>query len=137
MSIEYSFSRDDEKPAPSYTENGTLDQNERTGFRRVSTSGVGVLQMKLNDTWQALTDPSIINVTRFSVQVVYTESDLPKGSDITNWPPRGPTGGVLRLCQRTATIEIEAEAVHDTQVRRSVGTDVRLRNNLIREGACS
>jgi type IV pilus assembly protein PilW len=142
-SIEYSFSRDEEYPDPTYTESGTQDQDERTGFRRISTGGVGVMQMKLNDTWQALTDAAVIDVRSFTV-IIETANGadglpgvvLPCGSNLANCPPRGPGGGALRRCQRSATISITAQAVHDASVKRSIGTTVRLRNDLIREGAC-
>jgi type IV pilus assembly protein PilW len=137
-SIEFSFSRDEIKRNRSYFENNSQEQDERTGFRRQESSqGVGVLQMNINDAWHALTDPAVTNVTRFSVRIRSEETNLPKGSNTENWPPRGPGGGLLKLCQRTATIEIEAESTHDANVRRSIGTDVRLRNNLIREGNCA
>ncbi|MEN9890173.1 MAG: hypothetical protein RLY78_468 [Pseudomonadota bacterium] len=134
--IEYSFSRDEEGAA-AYTENNTQDQDERTGFRLQNVGGVGVLQMKLADEWQALTDPTVIRITRFCVRITSTASNLPNGSDPDQWPATGPSGGTLKLCQRNATIEIEATAFHDSAVQRSVGTDVRLRNDLIREGSCT
>lgn len=141
-SIEYSFSRDEEGAA-AYTENGIQDQDERTGFRLSMTGETGVLQMKLNDTWQSLTDPAVIDVESFTVTIETTEypdgepPSLPCGSDLTNCPPRGPGGGVLKRCQRTATISITAQAFPNREnVWRSIGTTVRLRNDLIREGSC-
>ena len=55
--VRLSFSRD-------ASENGTLDGNERFGFRLRN----GAIELQLGDgNWQALTDPATLTVTAFEV----------------------------------------------------------------------
>lgn len=108
-------------------ENATVDDNEQFGFRR-NPGNAAQLDMKLGaGNWQALTDPSSLRVTGFTltrtVQQVALEAlcarACPPGS--STCPPR------QRLV--TVQVEIEATAAGDPSVARSARALVRQRND--------
>ena len=118
-SVRLSFSRD-------ASENGTVDGNERFGFRLRN----GAVELQLGDgNWQALTDPATLTVTAFEVTPRTEETSLerfcaePCAVGSTTCPPRQQV--------RSFTVAIEAQAVADPGVRRSVHAGARLRNGSV------
>jgi len=111
------------------TEDGIVDNvEERFGFKLDG----GVLKMRIGGAWQALTDPNVLEVTRFDVEV-QTQSvqqhcfkECVGGGGTACWP----TETVRRF-----TIDIAGQAVSDARVVRSVRDTVRLRNDAS-AGAC-
>jgi type IV pilus assembly protein PilW len=106
------------------TENNAVDDDEQLGFRLNGT----VIESQLGrGNWQALTDPGVMRVTGFSVaprlQEVVLECALACSAGATICPPRQQL--------RSYQVEIQAEAVHDSRVQRSIRTLVRVRNDLI------
>ena len=121
--VRLSFSRD-------ASENGTLDGNERFGFRLRN----GAIELQLGDgNWQALTDPATLTVTAFEVEPRTEEKSLehfcdqPCAAGSTTCPPRQQV--------RSFAVAIEAQAVADPGVRRSVLAGARLRNGSV-VGSC-
>ena len=121
--VRLSFSRDS-------GENGIVDGNERFGFRLRN----GAIELQLGDgNWQALTDSATLSVTAFEVAPRTEETSLerfcagPCAIDSNNCPPR--------LQVRSFAVSIEARAVADPAVRRSVLTGARLRNASV-VGSC-
>ena len=117
--VRLSFSRD-------ASENGTIDGNERFGFRLRN----GAIELQLGDgNWQALTDPATLSVVAFEVAPRTEETSLerfcaePCAVGSTTCPPR--------LQVRSYAVAIEARAVADPSVRRSVLTGARLRNDAV------
>ena len=122
----YSYSSDTDGT----TENDAEDGAERFGF--ALNQADGVIEMRLGGAgWQALTDPNVVRVTRFSVTpnpltiVVPCSKACPGGGNAC-WP----THVVLDY-----GIVIAASAVHDGRVGRSIRSDVRLRNDRV-TGSC-
>jgi len=121
--VRLSFSRD-------ASENGSLDGNERFGFRLRN----GAIELQLGDgNWQALTDPATLTVTAFEVEPRTEETSLerfcdqPCAAGSTTCPPRQQV--------RSFAVAIEAQAVADPGVRRSVRAGARLRNGSV-VGSC-
>jgi type IV pilus assembly protein PilW len=105
-------------------DNNTIDDSEQLGFRLNGT----VIESQLGrGNWQALTDPAVMRVTGFAVaprlQEVVLECALACSVGATICPPRQQ--------MRSYQVEIQAEAVHDNRVQRSIRTLVRVRNDLI------
>ena len=114
--VRLSFSRD-------ASENGTVDGNERFGFRLRN----GAIELQLGDgNWQALTDPATLTVTTFEVEPRTEETSLERFCDqpcaigSTTCPPRQQV--------RSFAVAIAARAVVDASVQRSVVAGARLRN---------
>ncbi len=122
----------DEEDAQIGTDNNAVDSDERVGFRH--NPSAGTVEMRIGeDNWQTLTDASVMNVTRFDIVYTSRAVPLPCGTQC----PTGPLGCPLDLLVRDASIVLSAQARHDASVKRSVRSDVRLRNDvLIERGAC-
>jgi type IV pilus assembly protein PilW len=107
-------------------ENNAIDAIEQSGFQLVN----GVIQMRVGGNWQPLTDDRTLRITNF--QATMTASPitlscfLPCGA-MVNCPPTQTV--------REVEVVIEGRAVVDANVRRSVRSNVRLRNDLV-AGAC-
>ena len=121
--VRLSFSRD-------ASENGTVDGNERFGFHLRN----GAIELQLGDgNWQALTDPATLTVTAFEVEPRTEETSLerfcaePCAAGSATCPPRQQV--------RSFAVAIEAQAVADPAVRRSVRAGARLRNGSV-VGSC-
>jgi type IV pilus assembly protein PilW len=117
--VRLSFSRD-------AGENGVVDGNERFGFRLRN----GAIELQLGDgNWQALTDPATLSVVAFEVEPRTEETNLerfcaePCLAGSLTCPPR--------LQVRSFAVAIEARAVADPAVRRSVLAGARLRNDAV------
>lgn len=121
--VRLSFSRD-------ASENDAVDGNERFGFRLRN----GAIELQLGDgNWQSLTDPATLAVTAFEVEPRTEETRLerfcaePCAVGSTTCPPRQQV--------RSFAVSIEARAVADPGVRRSVQAGARLRNASV-VGSC-
>lgn len=117
--VRLSFSRD-------AGENGLVDGNERFGFRLRN----GAIELQLGDgNWQALTDPATMSVVSFEVAPRVEETSLerfcadPCAAGSTTCPPR--------LQVRRFEVTVEARAIADPSVRRSVLAGARLRNDTV------
>ncbi len=105
------------------TENGTVDDEERFGFRLRS----GVLQLQLgNGNWQALTDAQTLTVTGW--QLVPQVEERP----LDAWCARACSGGSLTCPPRQQVVRvavaITARSVRDPAVERRVTANARLRH---------
>lgn len=121
-SIAYDFSRD-------AVENDTLDGEEQFGFRIASQ----VLQMQTADgTWQALTDPSIVRITGFTVEP--TETSLHLG-DLCPTPCVAGTPNCPTTTVRHYRIVLDGQAAADAALTRRLQLAVRVRNDRL-EGSC-
>jgi type IV pilus assembly protein PilW len=105
-------------------ENNAIDDDERLGFRLNGSA----LESQLGaGNWQPLTDDRSLRVTSFTVQTrmqpVTLDCPLACSAGVTPCPP------VQEV--RSYTIDITGEAVHDARVRRSIRTQVRVRNDAI------
>ncbi|MDT7836351.1 PilW family protein [Aquabacterium sp. OR-4] len=132
-SIEYDRSTDEDVAAQRGTDNNTVDSNERVGFRHNPTAGT--VEMRIGeDNWQTLTDATVMKVTQFDIVYTSRAVPLPCGTQCQRGPVRNCP---MDLMVRDASVVISAEARHDSSVKRSARSDVRLRNDLLVErSAC-
>ncbi len=111
-------------------ENDFEDGVEKFGF--ALDSGSGTIEMQVGGAgWQALTDANVVRVTQFTMtptlQTIVVPCSRPcAGGGTACWPQH---------VVRDISIVIAAEAVHDSRVKRSVRSDVRLRNDGV-TGTC-
>lgn len=133
--VAYNFARDGDS---------TLNTNEQFGFR---LSG-GAIQIQTGvsgspavGTWQSVTDPDIMTVTRFQITNAVTNiavgdmctfgcNTTPPASAPTSSCPNPPTLTLNRF-----DILIEANAANNPTLRRTLRESVRLRNSQI-SGRC-
>lgn len=108
-------------------ENNSIDATDQSGFR---LDNDGVIRMNTAGGWQALTDSNTMRVTNFQVTLQQTDVALACFNLCGGAPNCPPTQAV-----RNFEIAIDATAVHDAAVRRSVRGLVRLRNDVV-TGAC-
>jgi hypothetical protein len=88
-----------------------------------------------SDTWQALTDPGLLRITRISVST--REDSLPLTDRCA--PPgcaASDTGCPPRLAMRRVDIEVEGVATIDAALRRTLQASVSLRNPSV-SGSCT
>lgn len=112
----YRFSRD-------VTENNTLDDAERFGFRLHQ----GVLQMQtLRDVWQDLTDDKNLRMT--ALTITPTEIPLPLGS-ICSKPCAAGTPNCPVSTVRSLAVTLTGQSVRDSTMVRSINLTVRMRND--------
>jgi type IV pilus assembly protein PilW len=110
-------------------ENSAVDDNEQVGFRLHN----GALEAKLGEsTWQALTDSSMLIVTRFQIEPHVQSIAL----DSTCACVASATCAAPRVQVRSVDIEISARAAGDTSVLRTARSTVRLRNDNV-SGGCN
>jgi type IV pilus assembly protein PilW len=124
--ITFSYS----KVSEDLPENNNLDADEKFGFARNSTEGT--IEAKLGGAgWQTLTDPNVVLITDFSIQVTPLSLVVPcanqcGGGGTACWPTQ---------VVREVMIQITGKAVHDPAVVRRVRSGARLRNDQI-TGTC-
>lgn len=108
-------------------ENDAVDATDQAGFKLEG----GAIKMRVGGNWQPLTDDRTLRVTTFRVtlqdQPVTLSCLLDCGGGAVNCPPTQSL--------RELRVEIAGEARNDASVRRSVRSNVRLRNDII-TGAC-
>ena len=114
--VSYRFSRD-------ATENNTLDDAERFGFRRHE----GVLQMQTsNGVWQDLTDDKNLRVTALTITPTLTT--LPLGSICSKTCAAGTPNCPVSTV-RSLAVTLTGQSVRDSAMVRSTNLTVRLRND--------
>jgi type IV pilus assembly protein PilW len=113
---------------PTDAEDGAVDAVRETfGFKVEAYT----IKTFIGGSWQALTDPTVLKVTRFDVRLDEDTSVLAcfkacPGGGTACWP---------REAVRRFTVAIDGQAVADPAVRRSIVTGLRLRNDAA-TGAC-
>ena len=131
----YAYSRD-------ASEDDAVAGNERFGLRLNSAnrtadwrmSGAGITPID-TDTWQALTDPALLRITRVSVSSSEDSLDLSERCARSDCPPGSSATCPPRLLLRVVDIEVEGVASADPALRRRLGARVTLRNPAL-VGAC-
>jgi len=133
-SVTFERSTDETSGALITAENNTVDAGEFGGFKHVSTNHT-VAVLVGNDNWQTLTDPAVIKVTKFNITVSSISSNVPCGVDAacTAGQVLGPGGCPLVQVMRNASVEISAESASDSSIKRSMRSDIHLRNDVVRE----
>lgn len=121
--VTFSYSRD------LVEDDAVDDAKERFGFKLEDDT----IKIRVGDAWQALTDPTVLKVTRFDVNLAKTtvrqscfKACAGGPADTSCWPQQDV---------RRFTVQIEGQAAFDPSVTRSVTDSVRLRNDANR-GAC-
>lgn len=118
--LAYRFSRD--------TENDTLDDNEKFGFRLANEA----IQMQAGSGWTDVTDKTTVKITRF--EVTANETTIPLGDACPTVCGVGslncPTAKV-----RSYTVLLQGKSAHDDAIQRSLRTTVRVRNDEV-SGVC-
>jgi prepilin peptidase dependent protein B len=132
--VEYAFSRDT-------TENNALNTNENFGFQRVVVGGVGVVQMKIGNAWQTVTDPQTMDVTALTITptespvsvrdacavACCSDDDVTAGTCATRTIAAGASCPTIRV--RQYAVSLTATAIGNAQVTRTLQTRVRPRND--------
>ena len=119
--ITFRYSRDADE------DNSVDADNETFGFKLDG----GAIKMRIGGTWQQLTDPTVLQVTGFTV----TPQSQSVQQACFKECPGGGSACPPKLEIRRYDIEITGHAVSDSSVERSVRESVRLRNDLP-SGAC-
>lgn len=110
-------------------ENHVVDGNEQFGFRLRNRA----IDIQLgNGNWQALTDATLLEVTRFVITPQQEEVDLAAACPT---PCPAESGTCPRQQLRSLALEISARALADAAVTRTVQALVRVRNDAT-VGAC-
>jgi len=130
--VYYTYSHDHDLTR---TETDFAEPEEHNGFELAvdSTTGVGTIMAQLSSASpvQPLTDPNVLNITQFDVQVNTTKIDLP----VCATPPCAPItttcGATASVYVRSVDVTITGEAVHDSNVKRTMSSTVRLRNDQV------
>ncbi len=118
----YSFSRD-------AIENDLVDLNEATGFRLAQ----GTLQTLNGGSWQALTDPAVLRITRFVVSPQWLTVPL---GHLCRPACDASTPACPSLTVRSYQLELHGESTSDTQVQRQIHEAVRVRNDEVAAAGC-
>jgi prepilin peptidase dependent protein B len=136
--VGYGYSRD-------AGEDGIVSANERFGFRlntrtRVLEARLGgaALAPDSGDSWQPLTDPRAIQITRFAVTHSVQSIDLLPHCATAGTPPACPAGSSTcppRQQVSLLVVDIDAVDPRDPSVARTLRTRVRPRNDVV-SGAC-
>ncbi len=134
----YARSTDEEGGVLIGTDDNALDgganrPREQVGFRwNASNKTIDYLVGANN--WQALTDAAVMQVTQFSMTLAAVPIPVPCGtgpcSPTEPTQALGPGGCRLVQMSRDVSFTIVAQAVHDSNVKRSVSDNVRLRNHV-------
>jgi prepilin peptidase dependent protein B len=133
QTIEYQYSRDT-------VENGVVNANEFGGIRR---NNGGVIQMKIANAWQDVTDPNTINVSALTIVPAETAvdardacasaccSDADVAAALPGCAVRNITAGLRcpELTVRRYQLTLTGAATTDATVRRTLTTSVRVRND--------
>lgn len=117
--VEYTFSRD-------ATENDTIDNAERFGFRLSS----GAIQMKVANTWQTVTDPNVMTVTGVLLEPFAVDVDAR-----TSCAATCVGSGCPVVTVRHYRLTLTARGVANTNVVRQLVERVKVRNDSI-TGTC-
>jgi type IV pilus assembly protein PilW len=109
-------------------DDGKVSDDESAGFR--FNASAGTVEMMVSDkNWQALTDSSVMKVTQFDIAYTSHALPLPCGTQCQ----RGPNDCPMDLLVRDVAIVMSAQSAHDANIKRSVASSVRLRNDVLVE----
>jgi type IV pilus assembly protein PilW len=135
--VEYSYSRATDRssttaaPAAANAEDNVMTSStERFGFRLQD----GVLQFRLGDRWQPLTDSNTLLITAFNVSLNLQSLSLAAFCD--NACPAGSATCPPQLLVRSFDIAMTGHATHDARVIRSINLTSRVRNDQL-AGSCA
>ena len=129
--IEYQYSRDP-------VEDGVVNANEFGGIQRTNA---GVIQMKINNAWQDVTDPNTINVSALTILPSEQPVDARDAcataccsdADVAaaTCALRNIAAGARcpEITVRRYQLTLTAAATTDSTVRRTLTTSVRVRND--------
>lgn len=122
-------------------EDQQVTSSERLGLRLNPTSQTldlrrtgAAIDPGNGDTWEALTDPAQLRITRFVVSSSEQSVSLLDRCRFSTCP-EGATSCPPRLHLRVLTLDIEAQSSVDASMRRSLQSRVRLRNDRV-SGSC-
>jgi type IV pilus assembly protein PilW len=112
--------------------NGSAAEDDAGGFRRVTSGGVGVIEMWVGDNapdcsanndadWVAVTDPDFVNITVFSA-----DDDDSFSASFT-----GEAGSTITQRTRQVQVQIEGNLVRDNRISRRIEDVIKLRNDMI------
>lgn len=120
--VAFRFSRD-------AAENHLVDSNEQFGFRLRN----GALEMMLGSgNWQAVTDPTTLLVSNFSVTPTVQQVAL---DGFCSTPCAAGAANCPKQQVRSLALSLTARAANDASVVRTVRHSVRLRNDSV-SGTC-
>ena len=134
----YARSTDEEVNQNLGTDDGLVDgqanrPREQVGFRWNASNKTIDFLVGANN-WQALTDAAVMQVTQFSMTLAAVPVPVPCGtgpcSPTEPTQALGPGGCRLVQMSRDVSFSIVAQAMHDSNVKRSVSDNVRLRNHV-------
>ncbi len=135
--VEYSYSRATDRsssttaPAAANAEDNVMTSStERFGFRLQD----GVMQFRLGDRWQPLTDGNTLLITAFNVSL--NLQSLPLAAFCDSACPAGSATCPPRLLVRSFDITMTGHATHDARVIRSINLTSRVRNDQV-AGSCA
>ncbi len=122
-----------------YSATGSVRDNENFGFRWDRASKTLYLMIGLasgQPNWQPITDPDAVKITDFTIDL--DELQATDVGDFCDRPCDPPTAGAAacpRHVVRQVRFRIDAEAAHDSRVKRTLTGVERLRADKI-VGAC-
>jgi type II secretory pathway pseudopilin PulG len=107
---------------------GNANNDGGGGFRRVTTGGVGVIEMWVGSSvpacgsgsadWVAVTDPEFVNITGFRVDDSASFNNVLEAAS-----------GTVTQRTRFVEVEINGQLVLDNTITRTIQDKVKLRNN--------
>ncbi|MCV2365988.1 prepilin-type N-terminal cleavage/methylation domain-containing protein [Paucibacter sp. DJ1R-11] len=129
--LQYSYSKQKERfnDASPLEDNEVNESTEVFGFKLDQ----GTIKFLLGETWQPMTDPSVLVVTGLRITLNTQESSLADSCENACSPA---TGTCPKLQQRRVTIRIAGRSAHDANVARVLQVSARVRNDEL-AGACS
>lgn len=135
--VEYSYSRAMDRSSPTAApaaanaeDNVMTSSTEKFGFRLQA----GLMQFRLGDRWQPLTDGNTLLVTAFNVRL--NVQSLPLESFCENPCPADSATCPPQLLVRSFDVAMTGHATHDPRVVRSINLSSRVRNDQI-AGSCA
>lgn len=133
--IGYAYSRDT-------TEDNTLDANAEQFGIRLHTA-TQTIQMFIGNSWQALTNAEVVTIPNDGLTITPTETSIdirrscPTTCNDTILPPTPPTAAqnCPRVVVRTYNVILKGDSKSDPLVKRTLESQVRVRNDRL-EGRC-
>lgn len=111
-------------------EDDAVDSSEEFGFALNTTAGT--IEMKVGGSgWQTLTDPNVMTVTEFTHTINTQQVAVPCAKTC----PVGSTTCPPKVQVSDVTLQITGQATHDSSVRHTVSSNVRVRNDAL-SGEC-
>jgi prepilin peptidase dependent protein B len=111
---------------------GNAAADNAGGFRRVTSGGVGLIEMWVGDNapdctanndadWVAITDPDFVNITVFSA-----DDDDSFSASFT-----GEAGSTITQRTRQVQVQLEGSLIRDNTITRRIEDVIKLRNDMI------